>query len=231
MKEKEIREYTEDAELRVAAVENSRTIEGYGIVFNKQSVLLGGMFSEIIRPEAVDGVIERSDILALINHDVSKGVLARSTNGKGTMSLTIDKKGVKYNFDAPNYELGNELIEGVKRGDIRTSSFAFTVAEGGDSWQPLEDGTYLRIITKFDELYDMSPCYREAYSDTTVALRSLTEIKAKDAEKTDGEKRNEAGEEPETPPAVIPEEKTGLSDADKKLKRRQNYFKRNTLNK
>jgi uncharacterized protein len=226
MKEKEIREYTEDAELSVASVENSRTIEGYGIVFNKQSVLLGGVFSEIIKPEAVDGVIERSDILALINHDVSKGVLARSTNGKGTMSLTVDSKGVKYNFDAPNYELGNELIEGVKRGDIRTSSFAFTVAEGGDTWQPLEDGTYLRVITKFEELYDMSPCYREAYSDTTVALRSLTEIKAKDEEKkTEGERRNETGDEPETPPVTPPEEKHELSEANKKLKRRQNYFK------
>jgi len=224
MKEKEIREYTEDAELRVASTENSRNIEGYGIVFNKQSVLLGGMFSEIIRPEAVDGVIERSDILALINHDVSKGVLARSTNGKGTMGLTIDKKGVKYSFDAPNFELGNELIEGVKRGDIRTSSFAFTVAEGGDSWQPLEDGTYLRIITKFDELYDMSPCYRAAYEDTTVAVRSLTDIKTKDEAKKLEEERSKPGGEPVIPP-VQPEEKKGLSEADLKLKRQQNYYK------
>jgi len=224
MKEKEIREYTEDAELRVASTENSRNIEGYGIVFNKQSVLLGGMFSEIIRPEAVDGVIERSDILALINHDVSKGVLARSTNGKGTMGLTIDNKGVKYSFDAPNFELGNELIEGVKRGDIRTSSFAFTVAEGGDSWQPLEDGTYLRIITKFDELYDMSPCYRAAYEDTTVAVRSLTDIKTKDEAKKLEEERSKPGGEPVIPP-VQPEEKKGLSEADLKLKRQQNYYK------
>jgi len=172
--EKEIRNLpSEEAEVR--ADKDSRTIQGYGIIFDKKSKDLGG-FKEIILPEAIDGVIEKSDVLALMNHSESRGVLARSTNGKGTMELTPDKKGVKYKFDAPNFDLGEELLEGVRRGDIRNSSFAFSVDEG-QKWEKLKDGTYLRTIFKFDEIYDMSPCYRAAYQDTSVAIRSLDVFK------------------------------------------------------
>jgi HK97 family phage prohead protease len=161
------------AEVRADA--NSRVIEGYGIVFNSESRDLGG-FKEIIEPGAVDGVLENSDVFALMNHDISRGVLARSTEGSGSMKLIKDQKGVKYKFEAPAFNLGNELLEGIQRKDIRNSSFAFSVS-GGQRWVKREDGSYLRTITKFDEIFDMSPCYREAYQDTTVAIRSLDSFK------------------------------------------------------
>lgn len=47
-------------------------------------------------------------------------------------------------FEAPNTALGDELLEGLKRGDITSSSFAFTV--GKDNWEKREDGSYLRTI-------------------------------------------------------------------------------------
>jgi uncharacterized protein len=162
----------EDAEVRATG---DRAIEGYGIVFNKWSQDLGG-FREMIMPEAINGVIERSDVLALMNHDMSKGVLARCTNGKGSMSLKVTDRGVLYSFSAPKYNLGNELLEGVERGDIRASSFAFTVADGGQNWVKNGD-MYERVITQFDKVYDMSAVYSPAYTDTTVAKRSLEQIK------------------------------------------------------
>ena len=64
--------------------------------------------------------------------------------------------------------------QGIRRGDISTSSFAFKVAE--DKWEKRSDGSYLRRITKFSELYDVSPVYKEAYPDTSVALRKMKEI-------------------------------------------------------
>jgi len=177
--EKEVRSLPEElAEVR--ASKDSRTIEGFGIVFNKESRDLGG-FKEVILPEAVEGIVEQSDILALLNHDISRGVLARSTKGKGTLSLTPDNKGVKYRFDAPNFDLGNELLENVRRGDIKSTSFSFSVS-GGQKWDKLEDGSYLRTITKFDEIFDISPCYREAYEDTTIAIRCLDEFKNNETE-------------------------------------------------
>jgi len=173
--EKEIRSFAPvESELR--ATRKGRTVEGYGIVFNKESKDLGG-FIEVIDPEAVTGVLEKSDVLALLNHDESRGVLARWTNGDGTLELSVDKVGVKYKFDAPDTVLGDEVLSGVRRGDIRTSSFSFSVSKDGQKWEKRSDGTHLRTIKKFDAIYDMSPVYREAYADTTVAVRSLVEVK------------------------------------------------------
>lgn len=175
---KEIRSLNStDAEVR--ATRRGRTIEGYAIVFNRESKDLGG-FREVIKPEAIEGVLERSDVLALLNHDDSRGLLARSTNGQGTLELSVDTFGVKYRFDAPDTVLGDEVLSGVRRGDIRTSSFAFTVAENGQEWRkdPEDEETYLRTISKFDQIFDVSPVFREAYSDTTVAVRSLVEIRS-----------------------------------------------------
>ena len=169
---KEIRTLDIVSELRT--VGDSRNVEGYGIVFNKESRDLGG-FTEIILPEAIEGVIEKSDVLALMNHNDDRGILARSVNGKGSLSMTVDAKGVKYGFESPHTALGDELVEGIKRKDITGSSFAFTTLPDGESWDRDKEGKVVRTIKKFDKIYDMSPCYREAYQDTTVALRSLGE--------------------------------------------------------
>ena len=157
--------------------QESRKVEGYASVFNSRSKDLGG-FVEIIDPAAFNGVIERSDVLALLNHDQDRGVLARSRKGVGSLTLTVDERGLHYSFDAPNTALGDELVEGLKRGDISTSSFAFTVA--GEEWTKEEDGRYLRTITQIDKLYDVSPVYNEAYEDTSVALRSLEQVRAEE---------------------------------------------------
>lgn len=85
--------------------------------------------------------------------------------------MSIDDKGLKYSFDAPNTALGDELLEGLRRGDINASSFAFTV--GSDSWEKQEDGTYLRTINSIQELFDVSPVYQPAYSATSVDTRGL----------------------------------------------------------
>ena len=152
---------------------DSRTVEGYAIVFNSESKNLGG-FTEIIEPRALDGILEKSDILCLLNHNEDKGVLARSKYGSGSLELSIDNIGLKYRFEAPNTMLGEELLEGLKRGDISTSSFAFTIDK--DTWTKREDGSYLRTINQFKELFDVSPVYKEAYPDTTVALRKMREL-------------------------------------------------------
>lgn len=136
--------------------DDSRTIEGYAVVFDSLSNDLGG-FTEIISRNALDGVIENSDVFCYLNHDDKRGVLARSNKGKGSLLLEIDDKGLKYAFDAPKTALGDELLEGIRRGDISASSFAFTV--GSDSWEKREDGSYLRIINSIKELFDVSPVY------------------------------------------------------------------------
>lgn len=178
--DKEIR-HLDYSEAEVRAIADSRIIEGYGIVFNSLSEDLGG-FRELILPEAVDGVLEKSDIMSVLNHSINRGVLARSINGSGSLQLTKDAKGVKYSFVAPNFDLGNEVLEGIKRGDIRGSSFAFNVNETGQKWSKDSNGTYIRTITKFERIFDISPVYTGAYQDTTVAVRSFDEFRAKETE-------------------------------------------------
>ena len=150
-----------------------RTVTGYALVFNEYSQDLGG-FREIIKPSALSGVLDRSDVMALMNHDIKRGLLARSTNMKGSLILSVDRKGLKYTFEAPNYQLGTELLEGVKRGDIRSSSFSFAVTKEGQQWQK-QGNEYIRTITQFDQIFDVSPVYKPAYLSTDVAVRSFTE--------------------------------------------------------
>jgi hypothetical protein len=199
-----------DSEIR--ASRRSRDIEGVGIVFNKLSQDLGG-FREIIKPEAIIGVLERSDVLALLNHNEERGLLARSTNMEGTLSLTPDKVGVRYSFEAPETGVGDEALSGVRRKDIRGSSFSFTAAEDGDTWEKQSDGTYLRTITKFNEIYDISLVYRAAYLDTSVAVRKLVDVKVSDAEKAKAEAKRIADLEEEQR-AKPPSESTNAPIAD-----------------
>ena len=158
----------------------NRHIEGYAIVFNSLSNDLGG-FREIIEQGAItDELIKNSDILCLMNHDIKKGVLARSYQGRGSLKLEIDEHGLHYSFDAPNTDLGDEVLEGIRRGDISKCSFAFVCGE--DNWTKDENGEYIRHVKKIKNLYDVSLVYHPAYDETEVKAdtRGLDELKAQE---------------------------------------------------
>lgn len=159
---------------------DNRHIEGYAIVFNSLSNDLGG-FREIIEQGAItDELIKNSDILCLMNHDIKRGVLARSYQGRGSLKLEIDEHGLHYSFDAPNTDLGDEVLEGIRRGDISKCSFAFVCGE--DNWTKDENGEYIRHVKKIKNLYDVSLVYHPAYDETEVKAdtRGLDELKAQE---------------------------------------------------
>lgn len=158
----------------VVGEDEKRTVEGYALLFDTPSD--GLSFTEVIERGALDGVIEKSNIFALLNHDQSRGILARSKNGVGTLSLTIDDIGLKYRFEAPRTALGDELLEYLRRGEVSESSFAFTVEK--ETWEQTSDDVWKRTIHKFDALYDVSPVYDAAYSATSVNLRGKDEAQA-----------------------------------------------------
>lgn len=163
-----------------ASTSESRHIEGYAIVFNSLSNDLGG-FREIIEQGAItDELIKNSDILCLMNHDIKKGVLARSYQGRGSLKLDIDEHGLHYSFEAPKTALGDEVLEGIRRGDISKCSFAFVCGE--DNWTKDENGEYIRHVKKIKNLYDVSLVYHPAYEGTEVKAdtRGLDELKAQE---------------------------------------------------
>jgi HK97 family phage prohead protease len=216
--EKEIRSIDPvDAEVR--ATRRGRTVTGRAIVFNKESRDLGG-FTEIIHPEAMDGIIEKADILALLNHNLDRGVLARSTNGKGTLTLTIDAMGVNYEFDAPDTPLGDEVLSGIRRNDIRTSSFGFAPLPNNaefQKWEKRSDGSYLRHVKKFVDIVDVSPVWREAYIDTTAAVRSLVDEKTSEADKKIADLEEELRKKPPSDSTNADMPKMSKKDEAKKM--------------
>ena len=156
--------------------EESRTVEGLAIVFNSDSQDMG--FIETISPNAIDeDTIKRSDIFVYLNHDENRGVLARSRYGKGSLQLSLESDGLHYRFEAPKTQLGDELLSYLERGEITTSSFAFTLPkEGGDKWYRDSEGKLRRDIIKIDRLFDCSPVFEPAYLATSVSKRKLDEI-------------------------------------------------------
>lgn len=160
--------------------EESRLVEGVAVVFDTDSQDMG--FIERISPNAItQETLDNSDVFVYLNHDASRGVLARSRYGMGSLTLALADDGLHYSFEAPRTALGDELLSYLSRGEINTSSFAFTLPkEGGDKWYRAADGTLRRDILKIDRLYDCSPVFEPAYLSTSVSARKLDDIKATD---------------------------------------------------
>lgn len=167
-------------EIRKAEVKadeaTGRLVSGYAVRFDCESLNMG--FVEVIhRGSITDETIANSDIFALLNHNENT-VLARSNHAAGSLSLTVDEQGVFYEFEAPQTANGDELLEHIKRAEISQSSFAFSVSpeEGAEKWTKRADGVIQRDIYKIARLYDISPVYQPAYTETTCSKRALDKI-------------------------------------------------------
>lgn len=167
-----------EVQLRNLDTPESRIVSGYAVKFESESQDMG--FIEIIKKGAItEETIMNSDIFARFNHN-EETVLARSRYGEGSLALELREDGLYYEFEAPHTALGDELLEHLKRGEITTSSFAFTLAEDGDRWYKREDGTLVREIVKIDRLYDVSPVYEPAYLATSCSKRALDMVEKSD---------------------------------------------------
>lgn len=185
--EKETRSF----DIEFHSTPDSRTIEGRAIPFGVWSPNREG-FREMIDPAAVEGVLEKSDIFMLYNHNRDKGFLARNNKGKGTLSIEVKNDGVYFSFDAKTDNLSNYIYERVKDGDLNEMSFAFTVEN--DVWEKQSDGTYNRTITKFDKLYDLSVVDASYYGlQNAVGCKRFAEIQ--EEERLENERRMAEEEE------------------------------------
>lgn len=159
----------------------SRRIEGLAIVYESESEVLydwweDRKFVEIIHRGAVtEELLASSDILALYEHDRSK-LLARSTNRAGSLNLTITSEGLRYAFDAPKTQLGEDTLELLRRGDLRASSFLFAVGKGDSRWEQKSDGTWIRHIDHISFLGDVSVVSQPAYPSSDATARSVPDV-------------------------------------------------------
>lgn len=168
MNDRELRCYSGEVRAEQQSDQPTRII-GYGSVFNSRSEPLWG-FREIIKPGAFDDVLT-NDVRGLFNHDPNF-ILGRSA--AGTLSLSVDERGLQYNILAPDTQTIRDLvIAPMIRGDISQSSFAFQVARDGDDWYEDDEGIVIREISKFSRLYDVSPVTYPAYQDADSGVRSM----------------------------------------------------------
>ena len=169
----ELRDGVDVVERRVAAVtteirserDGSWTLVGHAAVFDSMSEPLGG-FREVIQRGAFRKVLKNPElsVKALFNHDQNL-VLGSSTNG--TLTLTEDPKGLRYEVNVADTSYGRDLRVLLERGDVTQSSFAFKVSKDGQEWTDQEDGTLVRTITEFSDLLDVSPVTYPAYTGTS----------------------------------------------------------------
>lgn len=157
----------------------SRTIIGYASKFDTWSEPIYGWFVEKIARGAFEKT-DMSDVIMVFNHDIS-GVLARTTSG--TLKLTVDEVGLRFEFDAPDTTLGNDMLELVRRGDISKCSFKFVVET--DEWRYADEKNKLeydeRTVKSIARLYDVSLVTYPAYKDTEAAVRAHLEQRKRDA--------------------------------------------------
>src|SRR5579872_464038 len=142
------------------------TIVGYAAVFynpsdpGTQYELAPGIF-ERIDPRAFDRALREDDVAGLFNHDDSL-MLGRTSSG--TMRLSVDAHGLRYEIDPPDTATAREVIELLKRGDLRGSSFAFK-PEPGTTQTSFDGDISIRLLTSV-QLFDVGPVSFPAYSGT-----------------------------------------------------------------
>lgn len=170
-------------------------IEGYAILFNSRSEVLDAYDAtevyEIIEPSAVTKeLLDRSLILCTLYHDMHR-VLARSKSGTGSLTYTVDDKGVKFRFQVPDTEDGRTAAELIRRGDIDGCSFAFSTRYYDDAFveRKIEYVAKKKIVTyhvkNILSVHDFTLTPNPAYTETEAHLaRDLFKSLAGDTEGT-----------------------------------------------
>lgn len=174
-----------DLQVREAAESEapSRTITGYAILFGVPSAPLwqdeDSEAREIIAAGAVTKeMLDGMDIKMTMYHNRQR-LLARSNKGVGTLSYEVDEKGVKFTFDAPNTQHGDEALELIRRGDIGGCSFIFSTRYYDDacvsrSATVVNGVTMITYTVKaITGIYDFTITDNPAYPDTSVEAREF----------------------------------------------------------
>jgi HK97 family phage prohead protease len=164
-----------DFEIRVdEAQSDGMRFSGYAAVFNSNSEPLP--FTERILPGAfMRSLKSRNEVKLFKNHNMDD-VLA-STRSK-TLTLTEDSRGLLAEAVLPNTTAGRDLAELMKRGDVHSMSFGFSVPPKGDNWS--DDGAVREL--KEIRLHEVSIVTGfPAYSATTATIRSLDYLASRTA--------------------------------------------------
>ena len=151
--------------------------EGYAAVFDEPSRpipggIRGQTFTERIAHGAfIRSLKSRNDIKLLWNHD--SGQVLGSTRA-GTMRAIEDSHGLKITAQLPDTSAGRDAQYLLKRGDVDSMSFGFTVPRGGDDWNDAGDERILREVMLHEVSIVAFPAYEQTAGSTSV--RGLAKV-------------------------------------------------------
>jgi hypothetical protein len=110
------------------------------------------------------------DVPLRYNHNDNVMIMARTRNN--SLRLIKDEKGLLIQADLIDTQSNRDLYKGIQEGLIDKMSFAFTVADKGDTWTFGEKET-TRDITSIEKLWDVSVVDTPFYDSTSIYSRSL----------------------------------------------------------
>ena len=158
-------------EIREDAATEGMRFAGYAAVFDSPSEPLP--FIEQIRPGAfATSLSSRNEIKMFVNHDTTRVLASKRA---GTLRLSEDSHGLRVEADLPPTTDGKDLAILMRRGDVDSMSFGFSVPKGGDAWSPDGATRELREV----RLHEVSIVTAfPAYAATSAGVRSLENLAA-----------------------------------------------------
>lgn len=150
-------------DLEVREIGDGATFTGYAAVFNSDSEPLP--FVEQIRPGAFQRTLSsRNNIKMYVNHD---DTLVLASTRAGTLRLSEDSRGLRAEADLPDTTYARDLTVLLRRGDVDSMSFGFSVPRGGDEWSQDGQRRYLNEV----RLHEVSVVSNPAYEATSATIR------------------------------------------------------------
>lgn len=142
-------------------------VEGYATTYADPYTMYsfdGIDYKEQISRDALAGA-DMSDVIFLYNHEGM--VFARQSNG--TLELSSDEKGLHVRADLGSTEDSRRMFESIKAGLVTQMSWAFSIADDGDSY---DKDTHTRTINSVRKVYDVSAVSIPANPSTDISARS-----------------------------------------------------------
>lgn len=144
--------------------EKSYIVEGYASTFEPYVLFTqdGVDYIEKIDPTAFDEA-DLTDVVFRVDHEGR--VYARSS--AGTVQLWHDDHGLGQRTDLSRTQAARELFADIEAGNYPKMSFAFAIADDGDSY---DRATHTRTIHRIAKVFDVSPVSFPANPGTELSV-------------------------------------------------------------
>lgn len=182
-----------------------QVLTGYGAVFynpddpGTEYRMWPDLVERIMPTAFAAALAEGDDVRSFFNHDEGQ-VLGRSASG--TLRLSTDQVGLRYEVDLPRTGAGPIVAELVERGDVPGSSFQFIVGgpqakRGRVVWA--EEKQANGLVVDVRELHDVDlrevgPVMWPAYATGSPDMRAAADLVDHLARERDAHRRQLAGD-------------------------------------